>query len=627
MRVIEARLKENKIEIQSKIETAIKLGRKRPKSDVWDNFGQLYDKVEKRLVSNYAICMKCQKLIGLYGANTTVMKRHLCINFPSVKKFAQVKSTSFVKSDAQKIKQGCISFCVNDIRPFYAVEGKGMIDILEQVMLLGQKYPYMNRSDLERIIPTANTVKSDIMKAKEVVVQDIKMLFRQAIEFSGGFCISTDIWTDKYRHRSYICLTAHMHVVEDNNLVLKNLVIHMNVVPEMSKTGEVVEYHVLSALQKYDITLEEIKKCATFVHDRGGNVRLGLKDYNQIFCFAHMLNNLVRKMCQTQEEVADIIQNASKLVQYCKRTGLINHIVENGGTTLQSYCETRWNTVIIMLDSIVHNYHRIVNALAAKEASDPSLSIINKVTCLDKSSISKICDFLRVFKNMTEEISGEKYGTIHKVWMMIEKVHKALTFNINDFNMVAEMKEIGKNYLNTDRSKKDFAPTIEHKLGVFLHPMMKSLKLMNFVEKEKFLKQVDEMVLSMNVATTPASESNATNNVQHEENYISTFLDDISENENRTSDVYHNELKQYIEHKLPKDTKFATFVLEEWWWKHRQIFPTLSKIFFKNNSITATSTPSERAFSTGGNIITEKRSQLCPEAIESIFILRNKRET
>lgn len=212
---------------------------------------------------------------------------------------------------------------------------------------------------------------------------------------------------------------------------------------------------------------------------------------------------------------------------------------------------------------------------------------------------------------------------------MIEKVHKALTFNINDNDLVAEMKQIGQNYLNTERSKKDFAPTVEHKLGVFLHPMMKSLKLMHVEEKEAFLMQVDEMVTSMNVATTPASDSNARNDVQYEENdiSISTFLDDISENEIRIQDVYHNELKQYIEHKLPKDTKFGAFILEEWWWKHRHIFPALSKFFFKNNSIAATSTPSERAFSTGGNIIAEKRSRLCPKAIESIFILRNKRET
>lgn len=58
------------------------------------------------------------------------------------------------------------------------------------------------------------------------------------------------------------------------------------------------------------------------------------------------------------------------------------------------------------------------------------------------------------------------------------------------------------------------------------------------------------------------------------------------------------------------------------WWKLHQInFPRLSKLAQKYLCIPATSSPSERVFSTGGNVVTCQRSCLKPEMVDMLVFL------
>ena len=50
-------------------------------------------------------------------------------------------------------------------------------------------------------------------------------------------------------------------------------------------------------------------------------------------------------------------------------------------------------------------------------------------------------------------------------------------------------------------------------------------------------------------------------------------------------------------------------------------FPLLSKLARKILCIPATSAPSERTFSTAGNIATAKRNRIAPELLEQIVFL------
>ena len=61
----------------------------------------------------------------------------------------------------------------------------------------------------------------------------------------------------------------------------------------------------------------------------------------------------------------------------------------------------------------------------------------------------------------------------------------------------------------------------------------------------------------------------------------------------------------------------------EWWRLHQTNFPRLANLSKKYLCIPATSAPSERAFITGGNIVTCHRSALTPETGDKLVFLAN----
>lgn len=59
----------------------------------------------------------------------------------------------------------------------------------------------------------------------------------------------------------------------------------------------------------------------------------------------------------------------------------------------------------------------------------------------------------------------------------------------------------------------------------------------------------------------------------------------------------------------------------EWWREFRKLYPRLSHLARKYLCIPATSSSSERVFSTGGNIVTCQRASLKSEHVNRLFFL------
>jgi hypothetical protein len=81
------------------------------------------------------------------------------------------------------------------------------------------------------------------------------------------------------------------------------------------------------------------------------------------------------------------------------------------------------------------------------------------------------------------------------------------------------------------------------------------------------------------------------------------------------------ELEKYLE-----DTKSLTSKDDPlaWWRNHMSRFPVLAVLARKWLSCVATSAPSERAFSTGGNVVTARRCSLTPSNVrDAVFLAEN----
>ncbi len=62
----------------------------------------------------------------------------------------------------------------------------------------------------------------------------------------------------------------------------------------------------------------------------------------------------------------------------------------------------------------------------------------------------------------------------------------------------------------------------------------------------------------------------------------------------------------------------------KWWKEHAQMYPLLSSLSKAYLTIPATSVPSERGFSTAGDILNDQRSQLLPQNVDMQFFFAKK---
>ena len=61
-----------------------------------------------------------------------------------------------------------------------------------------------------------------------------------------------------------------------------------------------------------------------------------------------------------------------------------------------------------------------------------------------------------------------------------------------------------------------------------------------------------------------------------------------------------------------------------WWWLKRDVYPLLSDLALSYFCVQASSTPSERVFSTAGDTISTERSRILPEKADMlIFLFKN----
>lgn len=152
-------------------------------------------------------------------------------------------------------------------------------------------------------------------------------------------------------------MTAHFIEESTDKLVMNDRILCTREMDAEKKDGPYIKSQIKEHLKSFD--LYSSRKKFVFVSDRGTNIVSALTRFHNIHCFAHMLNNTVRKIL---EVVKDEISPVKALVKYFKVTGLNSQLDE----TLKSYVPTRWNSVFYMIKSVLANWNDISVVLSSK---------------------------------------------------------------------------------------------------------------------------------------------------------------------------------------------------------------------------------------------------------------------
>lgn len=220
---------------------------------------------------------------------------------------------------------------------------------------------------------------------------------------------------------------------------------------------------------------------------------------------------------------------------------------------------------------------------------------------------------------MTDNLEGDKYITLHMVWPMYLNLLELLAENVEDQineadgvnSMRTNMKFLGRRYMT--RNHTDFLPTFYHKAMTFLNPNMKKLKKMSMNDRFNFQNEIEKYITEYFSDGSETEDFQGSSN-NESENILESFM---SFDDSEVSP--DSEISRYIHHPV-----LSLVDIEKWWFDHSSNFPKLFKLFLKLSCVPATSASSERTFSTGGNIVTDKRSLILPENVNNLIVARNK---
>lgn len=452
-------------------------------SEVWKTFCLLLNIETHETVKGWAQCILCQEFAKYNGVTTSGLKAHKCeTDQQDLRSFFKSSSPStkitFTKNDFNVVRDATIKFVAKDIRPISAIEGEGIRDLIYELVLIGKKYPKILISDIDRLLPSRRTVGRHLAKRAELSIEKIKNDLNRALNTVGTFSSSIDLYKDRYQSVSYLGISCKYNIYENDCVIQKEIIVHVDNVDEETITGVILRNKIEKVYGEFGLTAEQIRQNIVWITDRGGNVKNSLTDFNvRLNCYAHLINNIVKKMCG-EETVAKIIKSASSLVKFFKKSVFLTKDLEGA---LRSHCETRWNNNYYLLLSVSNNYNAMFDILRRKEESRPSENLIEKITCLKKNEITQVTTVLKLFADLTIKIQAEKYETLHLIWPYYLSIEEHLKEKPDDSLFIARMKAKGREYMV--KIANDVKPQFMHKLAVFLHPAMKNSNIFKNEER------------------------------------------------------------------------------------------------------------------------------------------------
>lgn len=236
-------------------------------SPVWNIFHEIFND-EDELEMHFVYCTKCHAIKYTRNATTTQLLRHDCVveMIPGTSSGIKVDRIDF-----ENMKNAAAKFVSLDLRPFNAVECPGFYEIVMAGVKLGQKYPNLTKDDLLSNFPRRKAIKDMVAKDATESKNYMKSLLRKAIE-QGGLGCTADLWTDKYKHNSYMAMTANFYEVQNDKIEQRRFTFYMGNITEIVKTKSLIKSKIIEVFRDFGINEQEIKTCVVFTTDRSVNL-------------------------------------------------------------------------------------------------------------------------------------------------------------------------------------------------------------------------------------------------------------------------------------------------------------------------------------------------------------------
>ena len=464
------------------------------KSNVWERFSEVVAtsaEGEDRNIG-YVKCDSCDKLYKYdsHKTGTSSLARHVCAAAPkkgtsrSISSF--LKNTHFPAQAKSDVINACVDLCCQDLRPFDIVSGDGFHSVAQCLINTGARYGCV---DAKSLLPHRQTVcdraKEKAKEQKHVLAVDIN----KALDC--GIAITTDMWTDEFNKRSYTAFTAHY--IDADWKLESRVITTAEFDSTLKKTAYNLHEQIVKELHDFGIDADKMQR-VMFVSDQGANIKAALRSYKWTPCAAHVINIVLKHTFDIKEdsplfmhEVGEVIDKCKSLVTYLKKSGTV---VQLPHAVIQE-CETRWNSKVAMMQSVIKQYREIQQAMQEKDQ-------LHRMDGIQLDVLNAVTEFLLPFKSASEELEGDKYPTIQLVVLWFFKLKKHCEPQYDDPEYMVFIRARAAQLLQEKLSL-----SVTHKLGTFLCPRFKSLKMFSAEERNAIYDQSRRLMRDFKPVSSP----------------------------------------------------------------------------------------------------------------------------
>ncbi|XP_053376453.1 E3 SUMO-protein ligase ZBED1-like [Mercenaria mercenaria] len=643
---------------------------KKAKSSIWQYFGLKRQNGE--LVVNTAVCKIC-KMCVKYSGGTSNLGSHMNAHHPSKSSI----STDKLRQPTDKFRQP--SEESSDQKPIKVIKNvTGTSSTQSSIpMLLASKTKYAANSDKAKTITSTvtnflihdmrpfRTVETPWFK-KMVAALDPRYSHPRSqtvlvdsdpskICRSAGDCeiaITTDGWTSRATE-SYITVTS-THINE--KWEMKNYVLMTRAMPD-SHTGQNIADFLKEALVEWGIPQTPLY----LVSDNAANMKRAgeiLQCELHLGCFAHVLNLAAQKGLKVKG-VSAILARVRHIVAFFHRSTTAAALLKVKASNLDLPnhkliidVATRWNSAYDMLERYLEMQAAVVAALLSGELAhkDKNMKFLQD----DGITLAtKVTECLKPLKQATTMLCSEKSPTVSIIIPLYNKLCNVyMNVSDNDLPAIASMKAAIADDLKGryDKSHNILlkATALDPRFKVLAHlDDQKRFEVYNDLTTD--LAKLSRPVAVVQVKQEPGTlGTNAVTNqgatpelpalpgtlqksfdtspVAKKPKLESSALSDL------LGDVYVTKVEEAVsplkqaDIEIHKYQELSSVPLSEdplkWWRDNQGHFPLLSYLARKMLCIPSTSVPSERVFSTAGDIISDQRASLKPKRVDQLIFLK-----
>jgi len=579
--------------------------------------------------------LKYTNLKKKHQAQLKKTKAHQAQNQPSISSFFQATySQQFASYDATQktLTKALLKSIACDQLPLSIVESQTFRNLL---LTAEPRYVFPTRTTFRNsLIPTAT--------------QQMEKAIQCKLTHLSHVYLTIDLWTNR-NMKSFLGITIHFideewklssyvlaadsfpgrHTAENIAEAYDNVVEKFKLTTKVTK---VVSDNASSMLKAFQVSLPEFvlhktseesdtvnEQCNPDPEEEMLDEETDVNDLlsylpERVSCFAHTKQLCIKDCLQSSEfektYVGKQLGKVAQIVNSVRKSVNATSYLQRKKITLRAKNVTRWNSQLVMLQSVLKDYEEVNAALTLIQSRV-------KITNQDYMALSELVNVLLPFKEAMQQVEGENIVTSSCICPVVVGLLKSME-ELKNSNLQYCQKLVDNLQASVSKRLLPFLKCLDNKLATLLDPRFKNKWIEEAEEKEEATSLLKTHVASR-LGTDETQSSNSSTedeNIPSKKPKIFDFMSSGVEKKKRKNSVC--EVQSYLEEDvMPFDEDPLLY-----WKRNKEKLPTLAKLAKEYLGLTATSAPAERLFSIAGNFYTAKRNLLGPNTFRSLVFIK-----